>query len=191
VARRTVSPDRKKGAIEGRTLVFIDEAGFYLLPAVVTTYAPVGETPVLREFVTHDHLSAISAVTPDGLLRMQVYEEAITGAHVVRFLKHLWRRLPGGRFWIFWDSAPIHRGEAVREFLATVPPDRFRLTLLPGYAPELNPDEGVWNKLKDDDLANVSCLDLRELRAELRVGTRRLQRQPEMVRGFFREAGYG
>jgi transposase len=157
----------------------------------VATYAPVGETPVLREVVTHDHLSAISAVTPDGRLRMQVYEEALTGAHVVRFLKHLGRRLPGGRFWIFWDRAPIHRGEAVKQFLATVPAERFRITWLPGYAPELNPDEGVWNQLKEEELANVSCLDLRELRAELRAGTQRLQHQPEVVRGFFREAGYG
>jgi transposase len=191
MAGRAIPCRRKKGAHEGRTLVFVDEAGFYLLPAVVTTYAPVGETPVLREVVTRDHLSVISAVTPAGLLRMQVYDEAITGAHVVRFLKYLGRRLPGERFWIFWDSAPIHRGQAVREFLATAPPARYRMTLLPGYAPDLNPDEGVWNKLKEDELANVSCLDLPELRVELTAATRRLQRHPEIVRGFFKEAGYG
>lgn len=171
--------------------MFVDEAGFYLLPAAVATYAPVGETPVLREVGTHDHLSAISAVTPEGVLRMQVYEEAITGAHVVRFLKHVARRLPGGRFWIFWDGAPIHRSQVVKPFLATETPARFRIEALPGYAPDLNPDEGVWERLKDDELANVSCLDLRELRAELRAATKRLQRQPEVVRGFFREAGYG
>jgi transposase len=191
VARGALSTDRKKGAHEGRTLVFVDEAGFYLLPAAVATYAPVGETPVLREMLTRDHLSAISAVTPEGRLRMQVYEEAITGAQVVRFLKHLSARLPGGRFWIFWDGAPIHRSRVVKEFLATVPPERFRIEALPGYAPDLNPDEGVWNQLKEDELANVSCLSLRELRAELRAGTQRLQRQPEVVRGFFREAGFG
>jgi hypothetical protein len=94
------------------------------LPAAVATYAPVGQTPVLREVVTHDHLAAISAVTPEGQLWLQLSEETITGAAVVRFLQYLGRRLPGGRFWIFWDSAPIHRGTAVQEFLATVPPDR-------------------------------------------------------------------
>jgi transposase len=170
--------------------VFVDEAGFYLLPAVVATYAPVGETPVLREKLTHDHLSAISAVTPEGRLRMQLYEEAITGAQVVRFLQHLSARLPGGRFWIFWDGAPIHRSREVKQFLATAPAGRFRVEPLPGYAPELNPDEGVWDQLKEDELANVSCLDLRELRVEVRTATRRLQRQPQVVRGFFREAGY-
>jgi hypothetical protein len=67
--------------------------------------------------------------------------------------------------------------------------NRYRITLLPGYAPELNPDEGVWNQFKENELANVSCLDLPELRAELRAATRRLQRQPEIVRSFFKEAG--
>jgi transposase len=171
--------------------VFVDEAGFYLLPAAVATYAPVGETPVLEEMLTRDHLSAISAVTPEGLLRMQVYEEAITGAEVVRFLKHLSARLPGGRFWIFWDGAPIHRSRVVQQFLATAPAGRFRIEPLPGYAPEVNPDEGVWDWLKEKELANVSCLDLRELRGEVRAATQRLQRHPEVVRGFFREAGYG
>jgi len=157
------------------------------LPAAVATYAPVGETPVLRERWTRDHLAAISAVTPEGVLRMQVYEEAITGAEVVRFLKHLSARLPGGRFWIFWDGAPIHRGQAVKEFVATMPAERFRIEALPGYAPELNPDEGVWNQLKGEELANVSCMSLPELRVELRAAKQRLQRHPEGVRGFFRE----
>lgn len=191
MAPRALSRDRKKGALEGRTLVFIDEAGFYLLPAVVATYAPIGETPVLRERLTHDHLSVISAVTPQGELRTQVYEKAITGAEVVQFLKHLSHRLPGGRFWLFWDGAPIHRSQAVKQFLASVPAERFRITPLPGYAPELNPDEGVWDALKNDELANVSCLDRRGLGIELRAGVRRLQRHPEVVRGFFKTAGYG
>jgi transposase len=151
----------------------------------------VGQTPVLREMLTRDHLSAISAVTPEGCLRMQVYEEAITSAEVVRFLEHLARSLPGGKFTIFWDGAPIHRSRRVQQFLALAPAGRFQIEPLPGYAPDLNPDEGVWDYLKDDDLANVSCLDLRGLRVEIRGAKRRLQRQPEVVRGFFREAGYG
>ena len=72
-----------------------------------------------------------------------------------------------------------------------MPADRFRIEALPGYAPDLNPDEGVWNSLKNDELANVSCLDPRELRGEIRTARQRLQRHPEVVRGFFREAGYG
>jgi hypothetical protein len=65
--RRNAGPSRKRGA-ERRThdLLFVDQSGFYLLPAVVRTYAaPVGKTPVLVEHLSRDHLSAISAITPE------------------------------------------------------------------------------------------------------------------------------
>ena len=55
----------KKAIGEQRTLVFVDESGFYLLPAVLRTYAPVGQTPVLHERVTRSHLAAISGITPE------------------------------------------------------------------------------------------------------------------------------
>ena len=92
---------------------------------------------------------------------------------------------------IYWDRATIHEGRAVREFLAAAPPGQIQVEPLPGYAPELNPDEGVWDTLKGDELANVSCPDLRQLRAAIRRATQRLQHKPAVVRGFFRKAGYG
>ena len=156
---------------------------------MVTTYAPIGETPLLREVVGHDHLSVISAVTPQGALSLRVDEASITGERVVRFLRQLVRRWPGRKFLLFWDSATIHRGEAVKEFLASTPPGQFQIELLPGYAPDLNPDEGVWNHLKEHELANVSCMDREELRGELAAATQRLQRRPELIRSFFQEAG--
>jgi transposase len=61
---------------------------------------------------------------------------------------------------------------------------------LPGYAPELNPAEGVWHTLKDKELANVACLDLPPLRQELERAIRRLRGRPDVIRGYFREAGY-
>jgi transposase len=61
----------QKGALkEGRTIVFADQWGFYLLPTVVRTYAPVGRTPILKEHLSRDHLSAMSAITLEGKLYM-------------------------------------------------------------------------------------------------------------------------
>lgn len=58
-----------KGAhAQGQSLVFIDESGFYPLPSVVSTYAPVGHTPIFKEWWTRDHLSAIGAISPEGKL---------------------------------------------------------------------------------------------------------------------------
>jgi hypothetical protein len=89
-------------------LLFIDESGFYLLPSVARTYAPVGETPILHHRLSHDHLSVIGAVGLNAKLYFQVYEEAISSAEVIRFLKHLLRHIPG-KLLIVWDGAMIHR----------------------------------------------------------------------------------
>ena len=87
---------QKKGALkEGRTIVLCDQSGFYLLPTVVRTYAPVGETPILEENLTRDHLSAMSGITLEGKLYMMEQERAFKGEDAVRFLKHLMRRIPG------------------------------------------------------------------------------------------------
>jgi hypothetical protein len=79
----------QKGALkEGRpTIVFCDQSGFYLLAMVVRTYAPVGKTPVVREHLSRDHLSAMNAITLDeGKLYMIEQERAFKGEDVVRFL---------------------------------------------------------------------------------------------------------
>ena len=106
--------------------MFVDEAGFYLLPMSVRTYAPRGQTPILRVPLTWDHLSVISAITPDGRLLMMIQDTAFDGTAVVRFLRHLLRHIPG-KLLIIWDGLPAHRGHAVKEFLrsggrATHPP---------------------------------------------------------------------
>jgi transposase len=131
----------------------------------------------------------ISAVTPAGQLFTRMQDTAFHGGDVVRFLGHLERQL-GGKLLIVWDRAKIHRGAAVREYLSAGHAARLELHSLPGYAPDLNPDEGVWHWLKGQ-LANVSCLDLPQLRDEIQRHLRRLRQHPHLIQGFFREAGYG
>ena len=85
---------------------------------VVRTYAPVGKTPILKENLTRDHLSAMSAITLEGKLYMIEQERAFKGEDAVRFLKHLMRQIPG-KLLVIWDGSPIHRGGAVKDFLAS------------------------------------------------------------------------
>ena len=94
---------QKRALKEGRTIVFCDQSGFYLLPMVVRTYAPVGKTPILKENLTRDHLSAMSGITLDGKLYMLEQQRAFKGEDVVRFLKHLMRQIPG-KLLIIWDG---------------------------------------------------------------------------------------
>ena len=179
----------KKAETEGYTIVFIDESGFYLLPMAVRTWAPRGETPVLKYRLTHDHLSAISAITPQGKLYMMVQDRSFHSPDVVRFLKHLLRHIPG-KLLIIWDGSTIHRGYAVKDFLSDGATARILLERLPGYAPDLNPDEGIWNYLKRVELKNVCCRDLLHLREELSKATKRLRHKSLIIRGCINQTGF-
>lgn len=172
---------RKKAEREGRTLVFIDEAGFYLLPAAVTTYAPRGQTPLLRVPLSRDHLSVIAAITPAGELYTAMQAQAFKGPDIVRFLKHLLRRI-SGKLLVIWDGLPAHRGQAVKDFLRSGGAKRLHLERLPGYAPELNPAEGIWQYLKYVELRNVCCKHLLNLRLQLRQAIGRLRRKTSVIR---------
>jgi transposase len=167
--------------------VFVDEAGFSLLPAVVRTYAPRGQTPILRVPLAWDHLSVISAITPDGRLLMMIQEVAFNGATLVRFLKHLLRHIRG-KLLIIWDGLPAHRGQAVKDFLRQGATRRIHLEGLPGYAPDLNPDEGIWRYLKQVEMKNLCCHNLNELRDELRKATARLRRKTDVILACFQQA---
>jgi hypothetical protein len=141
-----------KAREEGRTVVWVDESGFYPLPAVVRTWAPRGETPILQALLTRDHLSVISGLTPEGQLLMQVQDRSLRAPEVVRFLRHLLRHIPG-KLLVIWDRAPIHRAQVVKDFLAQGGAARLHLEQLPAYAPELNPDE--WRPSKDRDIGSA------------------------------------
>ena len=189
MARRTWARASKKAETEGYTIVFIDESGFYLLPMAVRTWAPQGQTPVLKYPLTYNHLSAISAITPQGKLYMSVQERSFRSPDVVRFLKHLLRHIPG-KLLVVWDGSPIHRSHVIKDFLANGAATRILLERLPGYAPDLNPDEGIWNYLKRVELKNICCPDLSHLRAELRKATKRLRHKPRIIRGCINQTGF-
>ncbi len=181
--------EAKKGALaEGRTIMFVDQSGFYLLPTVVRTYAPVGQTPILNEKLTRDHLSAMSGITLEGKLLMLEQERAFKGEDVVGFLKHALGQIPG-KLLIVWDGSPIHRSKAVKEFLEGGAAERIRLEQLPAYAPEINPDEGIWKHLKYTEMKNLCCQSLAELRVELRKAKERLRHKKHVILGCIRQPG--
>jgi DDE superfamily endonuclease len=137
----------KRALNEGGTIVFCDQSGFYLLPAVVRTYAPIGQTHVLHEQLSRDRLTVMSGIAPEDNLYMIEQERAFKGEEACRVLKALMRQIPGELLGVGHGS-PIHRGQAVKDFLAGGASHRLQLEQLFGHASDLNPDEGTWKHLK-------------------------------------------
>jgi transposase len=159
------------------------------LPIVVRTYAPRGQTPILKEFLSYKHLSLIGAITPKGRLFLKTYDHSITSQEVISFLGQLQRMIPG-LLLVIWDGIPTHRSKKIKLYLAAGAAQRIHLEQLPGYAPDLNPTEWVWSYLKVVELANTSLDNLSEVETLIHQAKRRLQRRPELIQAFIQDAGY-
>jgi len=177
----------------GEMLVFWDESGFSTRPSIRRTWGPRGRTPILRERYAHwEHLSALGALTisPD-LRRTRVFLSLSSGSvkseTVVEGLRSL-RRHVRGSLLLLWDRLGVHRSRTLREHLEKQQ-HWLRLDWFPAYAPELNPVEYLWAWLDSTALANFCPDDTQELARQVRRGTRRLQRHPDVTRAFLKHSG--
>ncbi len=171
--------------------MFADESGFQLTPTRRRTFAPRGETPIHTAYQRHDRISAISALTlspqrhkANLFFELLPDDENVTGTHVVAFLRQLRRHIPGPII-LVWDRAQPHRAKVVHEYVAQHP--QLHIESLPAYAPELNPDEGVWSYTKYGRLANWAPTDTTTLRQRLTAELERLRHLPEMLKAFIRQ----
>src|SRR5260370_8945935 len=136
---------KKNAARLGAHLVFADESGFLLTPTVAKTWAPIGQTPVIRHFDRRDRISVISGISVSRRRQrlnifFQLHLKTIQQTEGCSFLRNLLRHIRGHLF-VLWDGGRPHNGRLIRELLGRVP--RLHLVRFPGYAPELNPDQGV------------------------------------------------
>ena len=176
----------KKAQSLKATLVFLDESGFSLLPTPCKTWAPRGQTPFLYHCFNWPKLSAISALTPKPHAYLRLVRGTIASPQVIAFVRHLLRRIPGTIF-LFWDGLNAHRSKKTRAALLEHHA-RLRVYRLPAYAPELNPDEGLWAWMKQHALAGQCPPNLKVLEQSIRRALRRLRRRPQIIRSFFRRS---
>ena len=141
---------KKNSARLGAHLIFIDESGFMLIPTVRRTWAPVGCTPLIRHHYANDRISVISGVSLSptrerlGLFGMFFWDN-IAQEEVVAFLREVLRHLRGHLIALL-DNGSIHKGAPIGDLCRRYP--RLHIEYFPGYAPELNPAEGVWILMK-------------------------------------------
>jgi transposase len=187
-------PDIARAARErGAHLVFLDESGFMLTPTVRRTWAPSGQTPLLSCWDRRDRLSAISCITVsprEG--RLNLYFTLLEdnrnakAPDIVAFLRQLKQQL-GRPFTVIWDGSNIHsRSRLVKAYLAKHA--EIVTETLPGYAPELNPDEGVWGWSKYGRLANLAAANTTELRTRIGTEFAELRKNPSLLNSFVQEA---
>jgi len=180
---------RAAAKAEGATIYFADEAGIRSDYHAGTTWAPVGRTPVVRATGARFSVNMLSAVSAQGALRFTVHEGTVNAAVFIDFCKRLLHdaeQIGGGPVYLIVDGHPAHRAKATTAFVASTD-GRLKLFFLPGYSPELNPDEWVWKNVKHDRIGKTGVTSQDDLKSKVISALRRLQKLPALVRGFFRD----
>jgi len=168
----------------GARIYFVDEAGIRSDYHTGTTWAPVGQTPVVRVTGRRFSLNMISAVGPQGEFRFMVHQGSVTAKVFRTFLQRLLVGAQGPVF-VVVDGHPIHKSRLVRDFVESTN-GRLRLFFLPPYSPHLNPDEQVWAHVKRD-VSKRAVESFEQMKALAMGALRRIQKTPELVRSFFRQ----
>jgi transposase len=174
-------------------IVFWDESGASLLPVTRRSWAPRGNTPVIRHHFNWKRCSMAAAIcygSHGGGAEVAFHHQQ--GAYdtytLIGALEELRRFLGGQKATLVWDGLPAHRSLAMAAWLRG---QRSWLVTerLPGYAPELNPVEGLWASLKGVELANLAGDTLDEVTAAAERGIQRIRATHWLAFSFLRHCG--
>ena len=169
-------------------IFFGDEAGVRSDHHAGTAWAQQGKTPVVSTTGARFSLNIISAVSAQGEFRFMTVNGRIGASLFIEFIKRL---LHGADRMIFLivDGHPAHKAKSVRRFIETEPVrKRFRLFFLPPYSPELNPDERVWNDLKNNAVGHHAITTPAQMHGIVISHLRLIQKSPHRVRSYFNNA---
>src|ERR671934_1959167 len=175
---------RARAKREGGMVLWLDEMGVRSDAAAGRSWAPVGQTPVIKRTGKRFRVNMLSAISGAGRLRFRLFTGSFTAAVFIDFLRRLLRDCPGRKVHLIVDGHPVHRAKLVSGWLERHP-KRIELHFLPGYSPELNPVELLNHDVKANAAGRRRPRSAGELRAELHGYLRRRQRQPEVFVRFF------
>jgi transposase len=182
---------KKNAARLDAHIVFADESGFLLIPSVARTWAPQGRTPIHRHRQgRRDKISVISGISLSPRRhRLSLYYllffDNIRQEEVCAFLRELLRHVRGPLI-VLLDNSSTHKGHPLEQLRRRH--RRLHIEYFPSYAPELNPDEGVWSLAKRE-LANSCPTDVDELLEDILHSIDSIRSSPEKLRGCILQSG--
>jgi transposase len=162
-----------------------DEMGLRSDHVSGTCFAPMGQTPVVRATGQRFGCNMISAITNRGALAFMVFEGKFQNPVFIEFMRRMLKQVKG-RIYLIVDGHPVHRSAAAKKFVADNA-KRLRLIRLPGYCPELNPDELLNQDVKTNALGKSRPTNKAEMMASVRSYLHRRQKQPHVIRNLFQE----
>jgi transposase len=169
---------------EKATIYFGDEAGVRSDYHSGTTWAPKGQTPVIRTSGSRHSLNMISAISAKGAMRFMTVKGRVNADRFIEFLERLIKNAPTPVYLIV-DGHPVHRSTQVRTYVESTE-GKLKLFYLPPYSPELNPDEQVWNHVKNHKIGKKVIKSQEDLESIISSTLKSLQKSYWLIMSFFR-----
>jgi transposase len=182
--RETYPALARRAKAEGANLCFWDESGFHANAVQGKTWGIKGHPPVVAVPGQRQRVSAASAVSPNGAFWFATYRGALTGELFVEWLKKLMKRRKKPMHLIV-DGLPAHKKAVVKEYVVSTQ-GKLTLRFLPGYAPELNPDELVWSYAKRTGPARRPLQTGEKLEQRVQIQLAGIGKRPALIRSFFK-----
>ena len=170
---------------EKATIYWGDEMGLRSDHISGTCFAPLGETPVVRATGQRFGCNMISAITNRGALAFMVFEGKFQNPVFIEFMRRMLKQVKR-KIYLIVDGHPVHRSNAAKKYVADKT-KRLRLIRLPGYCPELNPDELLNQDVKTNALGKSRPANKAEMIAGIRSHLHRRQKQPHVIQNLFQE----
>jgi transposase len=182
--RETYPAIARKAKRDKADIYFWDESGFRADAVQGTTWSAKAQTPVVAVPGQRQGISAASAVSSKGAFWFATYSGGLNGDLFVRLLGRMMRgrRKP---LHLILDGLPAHKTKAVKQYVAGLH-DKLTLHFLPGYAPDLNPDELVWSHAKRTGNARRPLQKGEKLADRVNAQLADIRRRPALVRSFFK-----
>lgn len=175
---------RKRAKTKGAEIFFLDEAGVRSDAVLGRTWGAKGKTPEVRTSGQRQAVNAISAVNALGAFWYNVYTGRFNAGRFKEFLADFlrYRRRP---VFLVVDGHPAHKANLIKKYVQDLK-GKLELHFLPGYAPDLNPDEFVWNHLRQKGVSKIPLMRNESLRNRVENDLANIKAKPALVRSFFR-----
>ncbi|MCP4472977.1 MAG: IS630 family transposase [Gammaproteobacteria bacterium] len=165
-------------------LYFEDESTLSLTAVLGKTWGPVGKTTIQKSTGNKGSVYAMSAISQSGRLIFTLKEKLITSVEVIQFLKQMLVQHKRRHLIVVMDQARPHTSKLTKEFIDSQ--KRLHVFYLPARSPEFNPDEKVWNHLKNEELKSHKAKDKHALKELAKKKLHSMAKRPRLLRALFR-----
>ena len=181
----------RRAKAEGAEIHWCDESGLRTDANYARSYAPKGQTPVIRQVARRGRTNLVSTVSNRGKLRFMVYDDSMHADTFIEFLRRLLKTARNHqddkKIFLILDNLRVHHAKKVRQWVENEKrKEKIELFFLPPYAPQYNPDEFLNNDVKQNVNRKRIPRNSEELKENLRAYLKRIQRMPEHIRSLFR-----